>query len=299
MTMPGRQYNGGDFRYGFQGQEKDDEIKGEGNSINYKYRMHDPRIGRFFAVDPLASKYPYYSVYAFSGNRVIDAIELEGLEPAPYKKGAKSLVIVVLGYGGGTPQSQVQSPELYVLLSHFTMMSTDPNIQVVFFHSSVDNTTVNDIAQTIENFAKGAPTGTKVIVGHSFGADNAMEALNDNAVGADLLITLDLSAGPLNDEETVGSDTDLNLVIAYYQQKDSPGDNIIDNKNDKTTVTNIEVNSTHTRIDNDMGSTAAALVQNKLKGSTNKQLIKEAKGAAKTFNALGTAGAPAGTVPAK
>ena len=39
MTMPGRQYNGGDFRYGFQGQEKDDEIKGEGNSINYKYRF--------------------------------------------------------------------------------------------------------------------------------------------------------------------------------------------------------------------------------------------------------------------
>lgn len=70
-----------DYRYGFQGQEKDDEIKGEGNSINYKYRMHDPRIGRFFAVDPLASSYPFYSPYAFSGNRVIDATELEGLEP--------------------------------------------------------------------------------------------------------------------------------------------------------------------------------------------------------------------------
>ena len=42
--------------------------------------MHDPRIGRFFAVDPLAFKYPYNSPYAFSENRVIDAIELEGLE---------------------------------------------------------------------------------------------------------------------------------------------------------------------------------------------------------------------------
>ena len=52
MQMPGRNGNTGDYRYGFQGQEKDDEIKGEGNSVNYKYRMHDPRIGRFFAVDP-------------------------------------------------------------------------------------------------------------------------------------------------------------------------------------------------------------------------------------------------------
>ncbi|PHR44282.1 MAG: hypothetical protein COA32_14810 [Fluviicola sp.] len=68
------------YRYGFQGQEKDDEVKGEGNSINYKYRMHDPRIGRFFAVDPLAYQYPHNSPYAFSENRVIDGLELEGLE---------------------------------------------------------------------------------------------------------------------------------------------------------------------------------------------------------------------------
>ena len=43
--------------------------------------MHDPRVGRFFAVDPLAAKYPYYTPYSFSGNTVINSIELEGLEP--------------------------------------------------------------------------------------------------------------------------------------------------------------------------------------------------------------------------
>src|SRR5690606_22562959 len=78
--LDARSGGGHDYRYGFQSQEKDDEIKGEGNSVNYKYRMHDPRIGRFFAVDPLAAQYPYNSPYAFSENRVIDGIELEGLE---------------------------------------------------------------------------------------------------------------------------------------------------------------------------------------------------------------------------
>ena len=65
----------------------DNEVKGEGNSINYKYRMHslsrfygNPRVGRFFAVDPLAPDYPWNSPYAFSENIVIDAVELEGLE---------------------------------------------------------------------------------------------------------------------------------------------------------------------------------------------------------------------------
>jgi RHS repeat-associated protein len=71
---------GDGYRYSFQGQERDDEVKGEGNSVNYKFRMHDPRVGRFFAVDPLTGRYPYNSPYAFSENRVIDAIELEGLE---------------------------------------------------------------------------------------------------------------------------------------------------------------------------------------------------------------------------
>lgn len=42
--------------------------------------MHDPRIGRFFTIDPLSDKYPWNSTYAFSENRVIDGVELEGLE---------------------------------------------------------------------------------------------------------------------------------------------------------------------------------------------------------------------------
>ncbi|KPH14108.1 hypothetical protein AMQ68_00860 [Chryseobacterium sp. ERMR1:04] len=38
-------------------------------------------MGRFFNVDPLSEKYNTWSTYAFSGNRIIDARELEGLEP--------------------------------------------------------------------------------------------------------------------------------------------------------------------------------------------------------------------------
>lgn len=79
------------YRYGFQGQEKDDEIKGAGNSINFKYRIYDSRLGRFFAIDPLTSKYPYWTPYSFSGNRVIDKVELEGLEPAGIPLGNQNI----------------------------------------------------------------------------------------------------------------------------------------------------------------------------------------------------------------
>jgi RHS repeat-associated protein len=80
VQLDGRTSENEGYRYGFQGQERDDEIKGEGNSVNYKFRMHDPRVGRFFAVDPLAPEYPWNSSYAFSENRLLDGVELEGLE---------------------------------------------------------------------------------------------------------------------------------------------------------------------------------------------------------------------------
>jgi RHS repeat-associated protein len=80
MQVPNRFESIEDYRYGFQGQEKDDEIKGEGNSLNYTFRMHDPRVGRFLSLDPISAQYPHNSPFAFSENRVIDGIELEGAE---------------------------------------------------------------------------------------------------------------------------------------------------------------------------------------------------------------------------
>ena len=85
MLMPNRHENSDQYRYSFQGQEKDDEIKGQGNSINFTFRMYDSRVGRFFAVDPLVRKFPMLTPYQFAGNRVMDFVELEGLEGADYR----------------------------------------------------------------------------------------------------------------------------------------------------------------------------------------------------------------------
>ncbi|NEN24149.1 hypothetical protein G3O08_11615 [Cryomorpha ignava] len=70
----------GGYRYGFNGMEKDDEVKGRGNSINYKARIQDTRLGRFLSVDPLTMQFPYYSPYQFAGNKPIIAIDLDGKE---------------------------------------------------------------------------------------------------------------------------------------------------------------------------------------------------------------------------
>jgi RHS repeat-associated protein len=65
-------------RYLFQGQELQKELNV--GWYQYKYRMHDPAIGRFSSIDPLSEDYVYNSPYAFSENVLTNAIELEGAE---------------------------------------------------------------------------------------------------------------------------------------------------------------------------------------------------------------------------
>ena len=70
---------GRNHEYGFQEQEEQNELGL--NWIQFKWRNHDPAIGRFMTIDPLTEEYMDWGPYVFSGNRVIDARELEGLEP--------------------------------------------------------------------------------------------------------------------------------------------------------------------------------------------------------------------------
>ncbi len=80
--MPGRS-SSDNYRYGFQDQEKDNEVFTEGGAVSYRLRLHDTRLGMFFSLDTLSKRYPWNSPYAFSENRLIEGIELEGLELSP------------------------------------------------------------------------------------------------------------------------------------------------------------------------------------------------------------------------
>ena len=68
------------YRYGFNGKENDNEVKGEGNQQDYGMRMYDGRLGRFLSVDPITKDYPELTPYQFASNTPIQAIDLDGLE---------------------------------------------------------------------------------------------------------------------------------------------------------------------------------------------------------------------------
>jgi RHS repeat-associated protein len=86
MLVPSRHGSSEAYRYGFQGQEKDDELKGEGNSYNFGARMLDPRIGRFFTIDPDFEDYPSTSPYLYANNSPLYFIDHDGKGPRPAPK---------------------------------------------------------------------------------------------------------------------------------------------------------------------------------------------------------------------
>jgi RHS repeat-associated protein len=70
----------GGYRYGFNGKENDNEVKGEGNQQDYGMRIYDGRIGKFLSVDPLYKDYAELTPYQFSSNNPVYNIDLDGLE---------------------------------------------------------------------------------------------------------------------------------------------------------------------------------------------------------------------------
>ncbi len=85
MLQPGRYGQSGDYRYGFNGKEMDNEVKGvPGTQYDYGFRIYDPRIGKFLSEDPLTKEYPMLTPYQFASNTPIQAIDLDGLEAVRY-----------------------------------------------------------------------------------------------------------------------------------------------------------------------------------------------------------------------
>jgi len=85
LTGGGAYGTAGRYRYGFNGKENDNEVKGVGNQQDYGMRIYDPRIGYFLSKDPLQTKYPELSPYVFAGNNPIQFSENAGLFPIDFR----------------------------------------------------------------------------------------------------------------------------------------------------------------------------------------------------------------------
>lgn len=79
MMMPQRKFNSNTYRYGYGGNEMDNEVqKGDGNSIDFGNRIYDSRLSKFFSIDQLCFKYPEMTPYQYSFNNPLKFSDHDG-----------------------------------------------------------------------------------------------------------------------------------------------------------------------------------------------------------------------------
>jgi len=121
MLMPGRSLPLSNYRFGFNGKEKDNELKGGGNSLDYGARIYDPRLGRFISIDPDKELYSKLSPYQGLNNNPINFVD-------PTGKGA-------------TPQIEFNDKgEAYILVSSTVYLYTnDPKVNLSVFKTKYES----------------------------------------------------------------------------------------------------------------------------------------------------------------
>jgi RHS repeat-associated protein len=147
------------YRYGFNGQEGDDEIYGDKKCSSYEFRNYDSRIGRWWSIDKKSTKYLNLSPYSFTNNNPIINKEING----------KDFILTVSKVGDNNfitikqniyPENSIAETELnraVVELNNLTKIITIDNIQyTVKFEITVVPPPVMYEGQTISDQGMGS-----------------------------------------------------------------------------------------------------------------------------------------------
>ncbi|MCK5776618.1 MAG: RHS repeat-associated core domain-containing protein, partial [Bacteroidales bacterium] len=163
MAMNGRSFSSNSYNYGFGGHEKDDELKGEGNSYDMGARIYDTRVGRTLTRDPAKELYPGISPYVYALNTPTNAVDPDG-----------KVVIFINGLWG--PAGGVNKPNKdYWGANWVNRMGNHWNDKnTMFFDGSVGGQS---------NFVNNSYSSYRMVAGHEAGYSNAKTIIDNLSAG--------------------------------------------------------------------------------------------------------------------
>ncbi|MFC4163909.1 RHS repeat-associated core domain-containing protein [Epilithonimonas zeae] len=187
-------------QYKFQEQELQ-----ETGFYSFKWRNYMPDVGRFFNVDPLSEKYAYQSHYNFSENKVVSHRELEGLEAIPagnFNKNQTSLVVLGLGRANGRAGDGVGDGTNTLYSNLPKSLQTDgalsslqnslgSNIAVAAYTGTDSGLASTHMVETISNYRSVNPDGNVIMIGHSAGGKDILNAANSTSESINLVFTME------------------------------------------------------------------------------------------------------------
>jgi RHS repeat-associated protein len=218
FAMDERNFSSSDYRFGFNGMEKDDEFTNTTSHYDFGARIYDSRLGRWLAVDPLAAKYPNQSPYTFTLNSPVIFKDPDGND------------VVVAFTGGPTGGGKTLKPEDAGTTGKIVLNAKkEAMARGIEFDGTViapgwtsGSAVENAMSFIRDNYVEGEKL---IIYGYSYGGDFAVELankLNEEGIVVDLMITVDASDGPAQNS-TVNTEIPDNVKVNrnIYQTNDS------------------------------------------------------------------------------
>lgn len=155
MQQPNRNFTSSSYRYGFNGMEKDDELKGQGNSYTSLFRSYDARIGRWFSPDPLMDQFPSFSPYSSYDNNPIYWIDPTGASSE----------------GNGDEDKKKKKKKVNILIG--------PKDKTWSGDKKDKNTKAGDVDTALVNFVKNAKKESDLIVIEATNLKDALIQIKD------------------------------------------------------------------------------------------------------------------------
>jgi RHS repeat-associated protein len=148
---------GSGYRFGFNGMDRDDNVKGEGNCLDFGARIYDSRLGRFQSPDPMEAQYSGITTYHFGANSPIAIVDAGGKDGI--RDGANATITATIVFIYDPDQISAQQAGDYAVGAqnnitqvwnsntyNGTNITTNLNVQVMTieaYNASVEAGTIN------------------------------------------------------------------------------------------------------------------------------------------------------------
>jgi len=222
VELASRTWSIEEYRNGFNGKEKVDEITGNSSDYDFGARIYDARIGRWLSVDPLNKNYPSISPYAFCLNNSLIYLDSDGREVIIHGEAAERAVAAL--------QTKTSLKLTYdAITGQLTAMGKPVSQLDKELFEAIENKDIRvNLHTTKESSFKSKDGSTQLImVGGYDGSEKKIETVEGNEkeiIETTQYINMDHTekaekAGVSNQ----GSDVFHEVIESYYGGQNDPG----------------------------------------------------------------------------
>ena len=140
--MVGRDFSSADYRFGFNGKEKDDEVTNAGKNYDFGNRILRTDLGKWLSIDKLQARFPSDGAYNQNGDNPILFVDPDG------KK--KTVYITLIDENGKVTKTSVVNDKIVKIYPKW-VRDSDDGLELHLTHDVYQEMTIDLKSHTIKS----------------------------------------------------------------------------------------------------------------------------------------------------